>query len=101
GHRAGLDVDLDHRDVGPEGERRVGAVEVALVPQRAGVEPVGQAGGVAGGGGQHLPGQRPVGYAGHVQAPVAGDDVVGAGLEQVRGDLPAPGQHLLGGGVDG
>ena len=39
---AGLGVDLDHRHVRAERERRVGAVEVELVAQRRGLETVGQ-----------------------------------------------------------
>ena len=39
---AGLGVDLDDRDVRAERERRVGAVEVELVAQRARLEAVGQ-----------------------------------------------------------
>ena len=96
--RPGLRVDLDHGEVGAEGEGRPGGVEVGHADQRVG----------AGGGAGHLvPAHRDGGHAGHVEAApavvagVAQHQVVGIGLEQVGGGLPGEVVELAGGVVDG
>ena len=83
-HLAGVGVDLDHRDVGAERERRAVLVEVELAGQRSAL--------VGGATGEVAPGERLRRHTG--DADRAGrrvdDDVGDVGFEQPSGQAPSP-----------
>ena len=91
----GVGVDLDHRDVRAERERRAVGDVVELVPQA--VEHVGRAAQRVFHGARELDPRQPARrHAGHFEAAaVADDDVVGARLEHVGRELLGLREHLL------
>ena len=92
---AGLDVDLDDRDVRAERERRVALVEVERVGER-GLHPGGQLRRVLRRDRELGPAQRRRGNAGDAETrALLHHDVVDVRLEQVRGERLRLRQHLL------
>ena len=96
---AGLRVDLDDGDVGAERVRRVGAVEVELVAQRARLEPLGQQLGSLDAEASVGPRHDFAGTPATCRPPSPTTMSSAGGLQHVGGDLLGPVEHLVRGDV--
>ena len=94
----GVGVDLDDRDVRAERERRPVGHVVELVLQARRPCPSGRLAGILHRARELDPRQRARGHARDLEAAASPiDDVVGAGLEHVRGELLRLREHFLAG----
>ena len=87
-HRAGLRVDLDLADVAAVGERDRGRRERGRLAE-ARLQPGRELARLVGGAGDARPSATPRSVPATDEAAVAQRDVLGRGLEQVRGDAAA------------